>query len=119
MPREKALPLPPSAKQYAIVAFFPWRRRSSVMFITIFPSAARLRSGTMRLKIPVDTNSGSSFWQDMNAAILRGHDAQFREQEPCSNDGMSGELEFFLGREDAQPRERFFIRRLLHEHRLR
>ncbi len=31
------------------------------MFMEIFPSAARLRRGTIKLKIPVETNSGSSF----------------------------------------------------------
>ena len=31
------------------------------MFIAILPRAARLRSGTIKLKMPVDTNSGSSF----------------------------------------------------------
>ncbi len=31
------------------------------MFMAILPRAARLRSGTIKLKMPVDTNSGCSF----------------------------------------------------------
>ena len=55
----------------------------------------------------------------MYAAVLRGNHAQFREQEPSSNHGMAGELEFFLGGEDSQPRERFFVRGPLHKDRFR
>src|SRR5713226_3429905 len=61
----------------------------------------------------------SGLLQNVHAAFLRGDNAQLREQEPGSNHGMAGEFELFLCREDAQPRERFFFRRLLHKDRLR
>ena len=55
----------------------------------------------------------------MDAAILRGNNAKFREQEPGANHGMPSELEFFFCRKDAQPREGFLFRRLLYKDGLR
>jgi len=55
----------------------------------------------------------------MDAAILRRNDAQFCKQIPGSNHRMTGKLELFFCREDAQPRESFFVCRFLHENSLR
>ncbi len=57
--------------------------------------------------------------KNVHAAVLRGNDAQFREQEPRSNHGMAGEPEFFFCGEDTQSRERFFVCGFLHEDRFR
>ncbi len=55
----------------------------------------------------------------MDAAILCRNDAQFRKQIPSSDHRMTGQLELFFCREDAQPREGFFVCRFLHEDGLR
>ena len=62
-------------------------------------------------------NSGAGLLQDVHAAFGRGDDAEFGEQKPGADHGMSGEREFARGGENAQASERAIIRGPLDEDR--
>ena len=52
---------------------------------------------------------------DVYAAFLRGDNAEFGEKEPRADDRMAGELQLFLGGEDAKAGERAVVGGLLYE----
>src|SRR5208282_3906884 len=64
-------------------------------------------------------NARARLLKHVHTAFLRGDDAQLRKQKPRSDYGMAGQLELFLGGEDAQTRQRAIVGGLLHKNRLR
>ena len=60
-------------------------------------------------------NAGAGLLQNVNAAFLRGNDAEFCEKKPRADDGMAGEFQFFLRSENAQAGERAVFGRFLDE----
>ena len=60
-------------------------------------------------------NAGAGLLRNVNAAFLRGHNAEFGEKKPRADHGMAGELQFFLRRENAQTSERAVFGRFLNE----
>jgi hypothetical protein len=60
-------------------------------------------------------NSCAGLLPNVDGAFLRGNDAELREKKPRADDGMSREAQFILRSEDAQTRESFGVRGLLHK----
>ena len=63
-------------------------------------------------------NSRTRLLKNMYAPFLRRNDAKLREQKPRPDDRMSRKPQLFFRCENAQARECFLIRGLLHEDRL-